>query len=113
MFNVVVNRFDMGRVPFPNRINGFVYIGLYKVVKRSYCSTAIMIAQFGIWVAGIVQNLIFMTYGRAWSFVKIGIYIIFYSTVGTFGKFKIDLQFKIAIKISGHYIATRGRFFTS
>ena len=69
--------------------------GLTQVVFRPEEHPQVAEASHGlrsedvIRVTGIVQNLVFQTNGRAWPFIKVGIYVILYSTVGSFRKFKI------------------------
>ena len=61
MLHMVVLGNNMGRGPFPDRIDGLIDISLNQIVQRCHCTTTFMVPQLCIWMPFIIQNLIFQT----------------------------------------------------
>src|SRR5680860_21797 len=119
-FHAVKPMFYMGTVgdnssgiPFADSVYRFVGIGLYQVIKRGHGTASVMVAQFGIGVALVVQNLIFKTNRGAFALVHVGIHKIFDTAVGAFGEFEVGGQLKISEQVFGHDIAPGRGFFAA
>jgi hypothetical protein len=73
---------DMCCILLSYRIDVFFWICLYQIIQRYHGPAPCMVSLFGIRMAGIIENLIFQTYRRAFSLVQFCIHIIFDADYG-------------------------------